>query len=644
MKVLLITMSWPDRGEYNLYTDLMQEFIEQGHQVTVVSVNDRKNNQESNLSYVDKIQILHIRTGNIQKTNKYSKVIFSFLANPQIIYAAHKYLRKQTFHLILFTTPPITLSPSVVLLKRIYNAKLYLLLKDIWPQDTVDLGAMKKGGIVWLVFRYLEKFTYKNSDYIGCMSKANVEYVKRNNKYLKDKIIQVCPNSQKVRDLPIVDRDFIRERYDLPKDKIILVYGGNLGKSQGIEFLIDIIHSYKEDSDYFFLIVGSGTEYDFLYKIINSMPFQNAKILPWIHKKDFIQLIQACDIGLILLDKKNTVPNFPSRLLTYLNTKIPIIAAVDKATDIGDIIESAGCGVKTYHGDIDGFRQAAEKMKQEETRKLMGENGYQLFLDKYSSNKSYKIIMEHFQEEEQIKEQVEKQIEEQIEKQDKIMNGHIRAKNHEGRMSSIKTIKSFILSSIFKLVNFICYGDLPTTYYLKKGMKIGCNFHRQTATKFDPAHCYLIEIGDNVTVANNVQILAHDQSARVHLGYGKVGRVVIGNKVFIGARTLILPGVIIGDNVIIGAGSVVTKSIPNNSVAVGVPARVIGTTGDYLIKYKKELLTKPVFNKSYSNSRKLSKGQKAKIIKTCKEGYAYIELGKVIEYGRRKQDLHDKYY
>ncbi len=224
------------------------------------------------------------------------------------------------------------------------------------------------------------------------------------------------------------------------------------------------------------------------------------------------------------------------------------------------------------------------------------------------------------------------------------MNGHIRAKNHEGRMSSIKTIKSFILSSIFKLVNFICYGDLPTTYYLKKGMKIGRNFHRQTATKFDPAHCYLIEIGDNVTVANNVQILAHDQSARVHLGYGKVGRVVIGNKVFIGARTLILPGVIIGDNVIIGAGSVVTKSIPNNSVAVGVPARVIGTTGDYLIKYKKELLTKPVFNKSYSNSRKLSKGQKAKIIKTCKEGYAYIELGKVIEYGRRKQDLHDKYY
>jgi acetyltransferase-like isoleucine patch superfamily enzyme/glycosyltransferase involved in cell wall biosynthesis len=642
MKVLLITMSWPDKADYNLYTDLMQEFIEQGHQVTVLTANEWVKKQKTHLSYENKMQVLRVRTGNIQKTNKYCKVIFSFLANPQIIYAVHKYLKNQTFHLILFTTPPITLSPSVVLLKRIYKAKLYLLLKDIWPQDTVDLGAMRKGGIVWLVFRYLEIFTYKNSDYIGCMSKANVEYVKRNNKYLKGKIIEECPNSQKMRDLTMIDRDFIREKYDLPKDKTILVYGGNLGKSQGIGFLVDIIHSYKDDSDYFFLIVGSGTEYDFLYKSINSMSAQNAKLLPWIQKKEFIQLIQACDMGLILLDKKNTVPNFPSRLLTYLNAKIPIIAAVDKATDIGDIIESAGCGVKTCHGDIDGFRQAAEKMKQSEAiRKLMGEKGYQLLLDKYSSDKSYKTIMEHFQEE-----HIEKEIKEQVEKQNKVMNGHNRFNNHvpEGRGSSIKKLKSFILSFIFKLINFICYGDLPTTYYLKKGMKIGRNFHRQTATKFDPAHCYLIEIGDNVTVANNVQILAHDQSARVYLGYGKVGRVVIGNKVFIGARTLILPGVIIGNNAIIGAGSVVTKSIPDNSVAVGVPARVIGTTSDYLIKYKKELLTKPKFNKSYSNSRKLSKRQKAKIIKTCKEGYAYIELGKVIEYGRRNQTLHDKYH
>lgn len=615
MKVLLITMSWPKEREYNLYTDLMQEFAHNGHEVTVATIHERINKQKTYLSYEDKIQVLRVRTGNIQKTNKYSKVVFSFLAGPQLVYALHKYLKKQTFQLILFSTPPITLSPCVILLKRLYGAKLYLLLKDIWPQDTVDLGAMKKGGLVWIVFRWLEKLTYKHSDYIGCMSPANVEFVKKHNKYLKDKIVEECPNSQKPRDIAIIDRDMVREKYHLPKDKIIFVYGGNLGKSQGVEFLIDMIHAYKEDSDYFFLIIGSGTEYDFLYKKIHNMTSLSAKILPWIPRKNFEELIQACDVGLILLNRNSTVPNFPSRLLTYLMAKIPVIAAVDKATDIGDVIENAGCGVKTINGDLNGFKLATEKIvTSEENRKQMGENGYKLFLEKYTSNKSYEIIMGHFQ------------------------NNQATGRKEK----SMKKLKSSILASIYIVVNFICYGDLPTSYYLKKGMKIGHNFHRQSATKFDPAHCYLIEIGDNVTIANNVQILAHDQAARAYTGYGKVGRVIVGNNTFIGARTLILPGVVIGNQVIIGAGSLVTKSIPPNSLAVGVPARVIGSTDDYIAKYKKDLLTKPKFDKSYSNSRKLSKGKKAEIIKTCKEDYAYIELGEVIEYGRRNKGLHDR--
>ena len=201
-----------------------------------------------------------------------------------------------------------------------------------------------------------------------------------------------------------------------------------------------------------------------------------------------------------------------------------------------------------------------------------------------------------------------------------------------------KVIKSFILEHIFELINFICYGDLPTSYYLKRGMNIGCNFYRQTATKFDPSHCYLINIGDNVTIANNVQFLAHDHSPRAYLGFGKIGKIDIGNNVFIGARTLILPNVIIGDNVIIGAGSVVTKSIPENSVVVGAPAKIIGNTDNYISKCSAQILTAHKFENSYIDRKKLSKSKKEEIIQACDDGFAYIELGKVIEYGRRKNN------
>ena len=396
MNVLLITIAWPKIGEYNLYSDLAQEFYENGNKVTVVAVNERVNKQKTCLAYEDNIQVLRVKSGNIQKRNKYFKVIFSFLAGPKIVYEMHKYFKKEKFDLIIFPTPPITLSPSVILIKKRYHSKLYLLLKDIWPQDAVDLGEMRRGRIVWLVFRLLEKSTYKNSDYIGCMSDANVDYIRRNNEYLKSKIIEECPNSEKIRNLEKVDRNLIREKYELPKDKMIFVYGGNLGKAQGVDFLIDIIDYYQTMSSYYFLIIGGGTEYLYLFDSINNI-YLNAKIMPWIPKKDFTDLVQACDVGLILLNPNSTVPNFPSRILTYLKASIPIIAATDNATDIGDIIEASDCGVKAHNGDICSFDFAVKKIiASEKSGKRMGENGYNLFLEKYTTNRSYDIISNHF--------------------------------------------------------------------------------------------------------------------------------------------------------------------------------------------------------------------------------------------------------
>ena len=100
----------------------------------------------------------------------------------------------------------------------------------------------------------------------------------------------------------------------------------------------------------------------------------------------------------------------------------------------------------------------------------------------------------------------------------------------------------------------------------------------------DAMHCYHITIGDKVTLAPRVHILAHDASTAKFIKAVRCANVVIGNEVFVGAGTIILPGVHIGNRVIIGAGSVVTKDIPENKVAVGNPAKVICTLNDYLAK------------------------------------------------------------
>ena len=143
-------------------------------------------------------------------------------------------------------------------------------------------------------------------------------------------------------------------------------------------------------------------------------------------------------------------------------------------------------------------------------------------------------------------------------------------------------------------------GEYTTEKLISMGMTVGKNFKRLNGVILDPGHCWLIEIGDNVTMAPRVHILCHDASTKQHLGYTKIGRVTIGNNVFIGAESIVLPGVTIGDNVIIGANSTVTHDIPEGSVAVGSPARVICTLDEYLAKEKSRMETAPCYGEEYT--------------------------------------------
>lgn len=143
-------------------------------------------------------------------------------------------------------------------------------------------------------------------------------------------------------------------------------------------------------------------------------------------------------------------------------------------------------------------------------------------------------------------------------------------------------------------------GDFTTEKLISMGMKVGKNFNRLHGVILDPGHCWLIEIGDNVTMAPRVHILCHDASTKTFLNYTKIGRVTIGDNVFIGAESVVLPGVTIGNNVVIGANSTVTHDVPDNTVVAGSPARVLCTLEEYLEKEKSRMETAPCYGEEYT--------------------------------------------
>lgn len=164
--------------------------------------------------------------------------------------------------------------------------------------------------------------------------------------------------------------------------------------------------------------------------------------------------------------------------------------------------------------------------------------------------------------------------------------------------------------NLFRRVITKIRGTMDIEKLKKMGLTKGDNVFINFGSIIDESFCWLISIGNNVTLAPNVHILAHDASTKKTLGFTKVGRVHIGNHVFIGAGTIVMPGVNIGDKVVVGAGSVVTKDIPSNSLATGIPARVISSFEEYMEKEKKLMENTVVFDETYTVSYGVSNKKK----------------------------------
>lgn len=179
--------------------------------------------------------------------------------------------------------------------------------------------------------------------------------------------------------------------------------------------------------------------------------------------------------------------------------------------------------------------------------------------------------------------------------------------------------------SILKEFIYRLRGEYTTEKLIKMGLKVGKSFNRLNGVILDPAHCWLITIGDNVTIAPRVHILAHDASTKEFLNYTKIGRVNIGNNVFIGAESVVLPNVNIGNNVVIGANSTVTKDIPSNSVYAGNPAKFICTIDEYMEKNKRKMEEGPVYGEEYTLRQNVDDSKKQKMYDELENKIGFVD-------------------
>lgn len=379
-----------------IYTDLIHYLIKHGHRVTVICPEQRRNCQNTQIDAHDTLKILRVKTLNITgQCHLVEKGLGLILLEHQFIQAIKLHLANDHFDCVLYSTPPMTFGGVVSYLKKRDKASTYLLLKDIMPQGAVDLGLFSKFSPPWVYFRWKEKQLYAISDHIGCMSPANCSYVLKHNPTIDPSKVEVNPNSLFPRH---INRDrTLLTKYGISQNKTIFVYGGNLGRPQGIDFLLQCIASNENRNNTHFVVAGTGSERKRVEHFFEIQRPQHSTLLPYLPKAEYESLCAACNVGLVFLDKRFTFPNFPSRILSYMQAEMPYIAAVDSVTDVGTIAETNNFGMNCLWGDIEHFNYCVETLAESPTQICeRGQTAKQYFLEHYTVEQSYQIIMQHF--------------------------------------------------------------------------------------------------------------------------------------------------------------------------------------------------------------------------------------------------------
>ncbi len=392
MNILFLYISLPHLSESAVFTDLIKEFANQGHNVKVATPLTGKGvegvNKEAGIDVLRfKTDQLRNNTSNIQKGIAYIKLIYQF---PKAI---KKYFGKEKFDLIIAHSLPTEIGIIVNILKRRYKAKFYLMLCEYIWQDSVSLGFFKESSLVCRYYKLLEKITVNTADYIGSPSQGNIDFTLKHHPWAKNKNFEILHYTQAPINLPKSNND-IKSKLGI-EGKFVAIYGGNMSIAQKIENVIDVAEACKDYEEILFLLLGRGQDLISVQEDVMRRNLSNVKFLEFLPQNDYLQLLSVCDIGLVSLNEKLVMPNIPSKTLAYFNLSIPIVASIDRNTDYGQYLEEAKGGLWSYAGDTEKFKENILALYQNPTlRKEMGQNGNKFYMKNMLPIVGYRTIID----------------------------------------------------------------------------------------------------------------------------------------------------------------------------------------------------------------------------------------------------------
>ncbi len=390
-----------------IYLDLVRALRDAGHRVLIAAGTSDQSLPDTEER--EGIRTAYVRLPDQFHTDKIRKGLIQLTIGRKTLSVIRRYFWQEKVDLIAYPTPPITLAGILKPLKEHYGALTYLMLKDIFPQNAVDLKMMREKGILHRFFRRMEEQLYRESDRSGCMSQADIGYVKTHKPGIGAEKLELFPNTVKI--LPSAEETAFSggdgdagagetvlsgetEGAGAGEKPVTFMFGGNMGKPQAVDFLLSCVEELRDCPDARFLFVGEGTETERILTFLTEKKPPNMIFAEWLPRAEYEKRLAETDVGLVVLSPDFTIPNYPSRILSYMQLSKPVLAATDRVTDVHALVTyEARCGWWCASDDVESFTETIRKICRERDKlPEYGRNGRRYLEEHFNVESSVRIL------------------------------------------------------------------------------------------------------------------------------------------------------------------------------------------------------------------------------------------------------------
>ena len=379
--------------------ELALKFSSLKHKVVVLTPGHFNQKGFLLIEMIEGVEVWRFRSISFRSKGKFfravGEMLMPFLALTALLISQKvKFLN---FDLVVNYSPSIFFAPVARYFKK-KKTFVFLVLRDFFPQWAVDQGLLANRSPITWFFRQVEKLNYRSSNAIAVQSPANLNIFKRIYSGQVDLKVLMNWSAQS----PYVtkqsfDKYRLRKELNIPSDKVILLFGGNIGHARDMANIVRLAKRLNSCEKAHLVLVGQGDEYEMVGELIIQYQLRNLTLMPSVSQDKYREYVASADIGLFSLSKAHTAHNFPGKLLGYMVERKPILGSVNLGNDVASILLDSKSGLISFNGDDDQFlADALLLIENEPLRKEMGSNAYALLENTFSVDKAYQVICDSY--------------------------------------------------------------------------------------------------------------------------------------------------------------------------------------------------------------------------------------------------------